>query len=244
MLLLLLLVLRELEIRNLLLLMLYMLLLQHMLHMLRGMHAHPPLPILQLNLYLAQPEQQSLFLLCASGDLGPQQRRFFATLFHLGGGRLRRPRPTTTTTTSSSSSGKLRLNTRVPLKQPRRPLPLLVQAVQEVGALVVELLERARVEGLDVGEVASCRWGEGLMGEGGEGGGEDDGVCARHGGGSGDLGTGRFFGGDGGRRTLAAAADGKGFGRDGPGGLLSTAAGAAAAVKLGRGCVCCCCCGC
>jgi hypothetical protein len=89
-------------------------------------HQHPSVSVLELDVDLAQAEVGELFLAGAVGDFGFEQGGFFLALSCLrGGGRRRRRRR------------EVGLDGGIALEEAGCAVALLVEAVEQVGALVV-----------------------------------------------------------------------------------------------------------
>jgi hypothetical protein len=87
-------------------------------------HHHPAVSVLQLDVDLAQPEEDELFLLGAFGDLGLDQGGLSLVFFGLG---------------CALGCGQLGLDGGIAVEEPGCAVASLLEFVEEVGALVAEL---------------------------------------------------------------------------------------------------------
>jgi hypothetical protein len=85
-------------------------------------HQHPAVSVLELDVDLAQAEEGELFLPGALGEFGLEQGGFFLALSCLRGGGRR---------------GEAGLDGGIALEEAGCAVALLVEAVEQVGALVV-----------------------------------------------------------------------------------------------------------
>ena len=104
----------------------------------------PAVSGLQLEVDLAEAEEGELFLLGGIGDLCAEEGGLALGIFGFGGGW---------------DDGEAGFDGGVAVEEAGCAVALLLEVVDEVGALVVQFLERTGVEGLDGEGVGACRKG-------------------------------------------------------------------------------------